>query len=303
MVAEFYIIPESFSDNLNLTACEIEERIKTLAQDFVLIKRYKDTNKIYVNQEIYSVIFINGVALYELFNPMIREKHLDRDVWLALQKIILESANTELNLDEIMELLPNHNKEICYGLIAFNKIEKIDSKYQIVYSINDWYAFKRYFLGMYPHSNDGEYFIEECKIYFPNLFFHERNKKTVTYMLKDCSGKIVYHLAALNDKFMDSYNMGLDRTQTLKHFSLAAKLDETASPEGNASRKIDFTFGFMNDGGLQENVCCELHLKLCYNDAHNGDTSYSTDRRIYFHEGKQNIQQGKILIGHIGKHL
>jgi hypothetical protein len=145
--------------------------------------------------------------------------------------------------------------------------------------------------------------IEECKIYFPNLFFHERNKKTVTYMLKDCSGKIVYHLAALNDKFMDSCNLGLDRTQMLKHFTADAKLDETASLQGNASRKTDFTFAFMNGNGLPENVCCELHLKLCYNDAYPGDTSYSKDRRIYFHEGKQNIQQGKILIGHIGKHL
>jgi len=304
MVAEFYIIPESFADNLILTACEIEERIKNLAQDFVLIKQYKDTNKIYVNQEIYSVIFINKVTISDLlFCPTIREKHIDRDVWLALQKIILESAETDLIIGEIIELLPKYNEEICYGLIAFNKIENIDSKYQIIYNINDWYFFRRQYLGIYPHPNDGEYFIEECRKYFPNLFFHERNKKTVTYILKDCSKKLVYHLEALNDKFMNSYNMGMDRTQTLKHFSLAAELDETASLEGDASRKTALTFAFINDKGLQENVCCEPHLKLCYNDDYPGDTSYSNDRRIYFHEGKQNIQQGKILIGHIGKHL
>jgi hypothetical protein len=58
MLAEFYIIPESFADNIDLSVPEIEERIKSLAQDFVLIKRYKDTNKIYINQEIYSIIFI-----------------------------------------------------------------------------------------------------------------------------------------------------------------------------------------------------------------------------------------------------
>jgi len=304
MVAEFYLIPESFKDSMNLSADEIEEKIKKMAQDFVLIKRYKDTNKIYVNQEIYFVVFINGVTIYELlFNPMAREKFIDRDVKLALQKIILESASTELIISEIIELLPNHNEEISYGLIAFNKIENIESRYQIVYNINDWYEFKRYFLGIYPHNNDGEYFIEECKKYFPNLFFHERNKKTVTYLLKDCSGKLVYHLAALNDKFMDSYKMGTERTQTLEHFSIVAKLDETASLEGDASRKRELTFVFINDKDLPENVCCEPHLKLCYNDKYPGDNSYSTDRRIYFHEGKQNIQQGKILIGHIGKHL
>jgi len=304
MVAEFYIISESFKDNLNLSASEIEEKIKNMAQDFVLIKRYKDTNKIYVNHEIYSVIFINGVTISELlFNPMAKEKYIDRDVKLALQKIIQESALTELIINEIIELLPKHNEEICYGLIAFNKIENINSEYHIVYNINNWYEFKRYFLGIHPHRNDGEYFIEECKKYFPNLFFHERNKKTVTYILKDCSRKLIYHLTALNDKFIYSNNMGTDRTQTLKHFSLAAELDETASLEGDASRKNNFTFVFINNIGLPENVCCESHLKLCYNDSYPGDTSYSTDRRIYFHEGKQNIQQGKILIGHIGKHL
>jgi len=303
MLAKFYIIPESFADNLKLSAIEIEEKIKNLAQDFVLIKKYSDTNKIYVNHEIYSVIFINGVTISELlFGPKTRERHIDRDVWLALQKIVIESAGTELIIDEILELLPNHNEEICYGLIAFNKIENISGEYQIVYSINDWYAFKRYFLGMYPHPNDGEYFIEECKKYFPNLFFHEENKKTVTYLLTDCSKKLIYHLTALNDKFMDSYKMGTERAQILKHFSLAAKLDEIASLEGSASRKNDFNFKFINDKGLLENVCCEPHLKLCYNDDP-GDTSYSNDRRIYFHEGKENIQQGRILIGHIGAHL
>jgi hypothetical protein len=158
-------------------------------------------------------------------------------------------------------------------------------------------------LGKYPHSDDGEYFIEECKIYFPNLFFHERNKKEVLYILKDCSGRLVYHLAALNDKLRDSYDIEKERAKALKHFSIVAELDETASPEGDASRKKKFTFEFINDDGLSEYVCCEPHLKLCYNDDYPGDTSYSTDRRIYFHEGKPNIQQGKILIGHIGKHL
>jgi len=304
MTAEFYIIPESFENTQIFSKDEIEEKIKALAQDFILIKQYKDTNKIYVNPQIYLVVFIGGATILDLlYNPAISRKHIDRDVHLALQKIIGESAETDVPSEEIIEvLLPNHNEEECYGLIAFNKMENIKSEYQIVYNINDWYAFRRYFLGLYPHPHDGEYFIEECKKYFPCLFFHERNKETVLYLLKDCPKKTVYHLAALNDKFKDSFLFGLDRTHTLKHFSLAAKLDEEASLEGDASRKEVLTFDFINDKGLSERVCCEPHLKLCCNDYH-GDTSYSTDRRIYFHEGKPNIQQGKILIGHMGKHL
>jgi hypothetical protein len=303
MIAHFYIIPASFENNYNLSQSEIEERIKILAQDIVLIKKYKATNKIYVHFEIYSVIFINDTTISDLlFNPEITKKYLDRDVWLALQKIIVESVETDIPLEEIIQcILPNHDKENCFGLIAFNKIEDIASTYQIVYTVNDWYVFRRYFLGLYPQN--GEYFIEECKIFFPKLFFHERNKKTVEFVLKDCSQRLVYHLAALNDKFKDSCQPGFNRTQILEHFSRAVPLDEIASLEGDALRKRAFTFVFINNKDLPEDVCCEPHLKLCYNDGYPGDSLYSTDRRIYFHEGKENIQQGKILIGHIGKHL
>lgn len=112
--------------------------------------------------------------------------------------------------------------------------------------------------------------------------------------------KIIYHLSALNDKFKDCTGSGLNRTQVLEHFSIYANLDESATLEGNAQRKEDFTFSFQNDSGVDEKVCCEPHLKLCYSDT---DNSYSNDRRIYFHEGKANIQKGRILIGHIGAHL
>jgi len=303
MTAEFYIIPKSFETTQFFSKDEVEKKIKVLAQDFILIKQYKDTNKIYVNPQIYSVIFIDKATISDLlFNPAISREYIDRDVWLALQKIIVESAVTDASSEEIIEiLLPNHNEEKCYGLIAFNKIENIKSEYQIVYNINDWYAFRRHFLGLYPH--DEEYFIEECRKYFPCLFFHERNKETVLYLLKDCPQKTVYHLAALNDRFNKFSRLKLERTEMLIQFSIAAKLDEDASLEGDASRKKKLTFDFINENGLSENVCCEPHLKLCYNDNYPGDTSYSTDRRIYFHEGKPHIQQGKILIGHMGKHL
>jgi hypothetical protein len=104
----------------------------------------------------------------------------------------------------------------------------------------------------------------------------------------------------LNDKFGNCIEIGLNRTQILERFSISATLDEAATLEGNANRKEKLTFQFPNDLGVNEDVCCEPHLKLCYSDSNN---SYSNDRRIYFHEGKSNIQNGRILIGHIGTHL
>ena len=121
--------------------------------------------------------------------------------------------------------------------------------------------------------------------------------------MTNCTGKIIYHLAALNDKFNDYLTNPYNRTETLRRFSTGASLDEIASPQGDAAKKPDFTFEFINDANENERVVCEPHLKLPYNDNYPGDASYSTDRRVYFHEGKQNIQSGRILIGHIGHHL
>jgi hypothetical protein len=151
---------------------------------------------------------------------------------------------------------------------------------------------------LYP-SNEN-FYLDECVKYFPNLFFHERNRTSISAIFGDCPKKIIYHLTALNDKFRGSQTAGRNRTQVLEAFSITASLDETASLEGHAARKEDFTFRFINSQREAEDVCCEPHLKLCFSDT---STAYSNDRRIYFHEGKENIQGGKILIGHIGDHL
>lgn len=303
MIAELYILSESFAYNANFTNAVIEEKIKSLANDFVIIKKYKDTNKLFVHPDIYNVQFLQGITLSDLlFNPIAAKKNIDRDVYNALKTIVIESATTTNTTQEVIEvLLPEHNEDICHGLIAFHKVGGIDEMVQLIYGIDGWFTFRRHFLSLYPKNSD--FFIDECVKYFQTLFFHDRNKMTVGAILHNCSHKIIYHLAALNDKFRACQIQGLNRTQVLNQFSIIAHLDANASLEGNAARKPDLTFQFINNEHQIEDVCCEPHLKLCYNDNYPGDNSYSNDRRIYFHEGIASIQKGKILVGHIGDHL
>ena len=61
------------------------------------------------------------------------------------------------------------------------------------------------------------------------------------------------------------------------------------------------TFSFLNHQGQSEKICCEPHLKLSKSD-NTGDNTYYFNR-IYFHEGRNNISESRILIGHIGEHL
>jgi hypothetical protein len=303
MVAEFYIISESFQENANLNKEEIERKIELLSQDFTKIREFKDTNKLFVHPNIYDVKFIEEVTISDLLNnDAIANQHLDRDVRLSLKKIIWESVETDYTTEDVKEvLLPEHNVDKCHGLIGFNTVNDVPIEQQIVYNLNGWFQFRRYYLGLYPVNQ--VFFIEECIKYFPNLFFHDRNKTTVGVILHNCTKKIVFHLTQLNDSFKESQQDNLNRTDVLIHFSSNCKLDAVASLEGSAARKSALTFKFENKDKIDEEVCCEPHMKLCHNDAYPGDKSYSNDRRIYFHEGKENIQNNKILIGHIGDHL
>jgi hypothetical protein len=303
MIAEFYLIADSFAQNVCLSVSEIENKIKCLANDIQYIRKYKDTNKIFVHAEIYEVNFINGISVSDLlFNTPVSERHLDRDTRILLQRIIYESPTiTEITSEEFKQvLLPSHDANSCYGLIAFNLIEDVDPAFQVIYDLNGWLTFRRHFLGLYPQN--AFFFVDECAKYFPNLYFHERIKTSINSILFNFPKKIIFHLAALNNQFRYSQQPGLNRTQVLQAFSANANLDETASLEGNAARKTDFTFNFLDDNNQIYRICCEPHLKLCRNDNYPGDQSYSYNR-IYFHEGVNNIQEGKILIGHIGNHL
>lgn len=300
MIAEFYIVAESFANNTSFTTPEIENKVISLAADYIYIRRYRKTNKIFVHPDIYKVNFLTNLSLSDLlFNPQVAKIHLDRDVFNSLQKIVTETLSTPHTSQEVIEvLLPKHNEEQCHGLIAFNQLDGVALEFQIVYHLHGWLNFRRYYLGLYPKNEN--FYIDECIKYFPQLYFHERNRTSIRTIFKDCPKKIIYHLAALNDKFRESQQAGLNRTQVLVHFSVNNHLDETASLEGDAGRKKAFTFLFRNLESEMEEVCCESHLKLCFSDNSN---AYSNERRIYFHEGKYNIEEGKVLVGHIGRHL
>jgi hypothetical protein len=174
MTAELYILSASFSQNSNLNNAEIEHRIQLLAEDFVFIKKYKATNHLLIHHEIYNVKFMGEETLGDLlFNVSLAKQKIGRDTFNALQKIILESASTELNSSDVENLLLDHNETICRGLIAFNKVNQVEAMNQIIYGLSDWFKFRRYFLGLYPRN--GKFFIDECRKYFINLFFHDRN--------------------------------------------------------------------------------------------------------------------------------
>jgi len=301
MKAEFYIIKESFLSNITIDKKDLVSKIEALHADFLEIRKH-DTDSLFIHPGVYDLEFMPGISLTDLLYTATGGTHLDKETMSALKRVMVESEASEYNGDDIITvLLPEINGDNCIGIMTFNQLPDIERDYQIVYTDDSWLKLRRKFLGKFP--TNPIHFIETCSVLFPSIYFHEQNKETVGVILSTCSKKIVAHLSALNDNFKNYKNKPYNRNDTLNRFSVGEKLDETASVEGNASRKRRLIFNFVDNNNQIEQVCCEPHLKLPYNDNYPGDKSYSTDRRIYFHEGKENIHNGKILIGHIGDHL
>ena len=299
MIAEFYIVNHSFRCPKNITIEQLEDKIKLLSDDYLHIRQYKETDKILVHPSIYEECIYEDLTIEDFLYSKKWRNYFDRDTQKYLSIIIDHSEQTEDTLEDVIEvLLPEHSEDLVHGLLCLHQVEEIDEQF-LVYDKSNWLAFHRHFLGLYP-KNVNHYF-KECEKYFPDLYFHERNEEMIGKIFPHFVKKIIYYLSALNDEFIKYKNEPYQRIETLKSFSIGCNLDQEASTEGDAKRKKDLIFEFLTDENKSESICCEPHLKLCKSD-NNGDSEFYF-HRIYFYEGKENIADGKILIGHIGEHL
>jgi hypothetical protein len=301
MKAEFYLLNRSFSYQKGITLDDLEAKIKNLDYDYTYIRKYKETDKIYKHESIYSEPIFNDLTVEDLLYYGKGKGLVDRDTLEALRRIIDVSENINITPEEVIdELLDSHSQDTVFGLLCLHSIEIGEGKGRyLVYSKNNWLDFHQYFLSMYPISNT--HFYKEAIKYFPNLFFHNRIEQTISKILHDFAKAIVFHLKALNNDFRKYQTQPYSRIETLKAFSIGCKLYEEASNQGNSEDKPKMTFSFFNHEGQNENICCEPHLKLCKSD-NSGDNTYYY-HRIYFHEGKEHIAHCRILVGHIGEHI
>jgi hypothetical protein len=303
MLAHLYIMEESFKQNAIFSTAEIEEKIKRLAEDLRMVHIYKDSNKLYANFEaLYPKAFYGGFTVEDfLCNVQEVKKVVDRDVINALIQIFEKTIDTKITSKEVREELLNwtdaHN---CHGLIVFHPVNEIDPSVQLIYGIDGWYRFRRYFLGKYP--NNGVFFIDECKKYYPKIFLHERTKSTIIEILNHFAISITIHLGYLNDILYKYRERSfINESEKYRTFSIECQLEHDAASKDKLKAKETLTWNFTNDTNQTEEVTCYPHLRLCKSDIR-GD-SFFYQHRIYFHEGVPSIKSGNILVGHIGLHL
>lgn len=161
-----------------------------------------------------------------------------------------------------------------------------------------WNA-KQWYLARYVKRHDFVSAAAEC---FPNLYFHNHVSSSINTLNADFSQErvlIVEHLKALNDfkaEFSRLRDEGSDSRKICSEFQAFFHIECSPQSDRKSAEKLDYKF--INENTGEEIVVrCELHSKLKWNgmDRENQD-------RIYFHPGRPEIENGKVLIVHIGTH-
>lgn len=301
MEANFYIMAESFEHNSTYTLSELKDKTNEMAIDILRINKLAKNDKLFSNFScIYPTKFYKNITIEDILcRPKDLHNVFDRDFLNSFQKIFEKAKDTQITSNEVIStLLPWHDKNICHGLIVFHKIENVSNDIQLIYGVDCWFKFKRYFLAKYP---DEKTFLSECATFFPNLFFHNRIESYLSTILPNFSWSIIKHLSALNDVFFTYRNRKFrNESEKYQAFTTECNLDDNAASKDTINSKEQLTYNFINYKGDSVEVTCYPHLKLCKSDTP-GDNKYYFNR-IYFHEGIDSIQNKKILIGHIGNH-
>jgi len=163
-----------------------------------------------------------------------------------------------------------------------------------------YYRMKRYFLVNTPNKNTFSEDLPEC---FENLFFHPDvavSLNTLNNEFSSIKDEIVAHLGLLEDyhsSFAEHRKANNSNREVSLRFMEFAKI--SCSPQSGRDTTKALRKDFLNTKTNEmETILCELHTKF---------NKWNRDRerqdRIYFHPGKDDIENGKVLIIHIGKHL
>lgn len=142
--------------------------------------------------------------------------------------------------------------------------------------------------------------LQEC---FFNIFFDETVNASLGTLGKnfnEIAGEIVYHLQKLDEFHEIFQNLLLNKNSFQMLADSFTKFSGiSCSPQAGRSTVSRLKREFYNHKTEKDEIIiCELHTK--FNDFNRGRQKPD---RLYFHPGKPGIQEGRMIVIHIGEHL
>lgn len=275
-------------------------------------------NSVDIEKTLYSILDtlecmqINGTAIcyadaiydqiifMKAFSDWIYDLNADPEL-SSFKKELSKRINKSACIDaeEYNALMSNVEETSCTNEELIMSVHCETSNILYVASSGRYWSAKQWYLATYVKRHDFFSNMTEC---FPNLFFHEHVASSINTLNADFSVErpfIVRHLQALND-FMPDFSSfsaeGMDYRRICEKFQEYSHIECSPQSDRKAAQKLNYKFT-NTCTGQEIVVCCELHTKLKWDgmDRANQD-------RIYFHPGKPEIANGKVLIVHIGTH-
>lgn len=212
-----------------------------------------------------------------------------------LAKRIQKSSS--ISIEEYTCLISDVDQGVCQDELAMSVHCSTQSVLYVATPTRYWQA-KQWYLSAHVNHQNFSSDIKEC---FPNLYFHEHVTSSLHTLNAEFSVErphIVKHLQALNDfkpQFSALSTEGADHRRTCAAFQAYSHIECSPQSDRRAAQRLNYMFTSCT--GEEIVVCCELHTKLKWDgmDRENQD-------RIYFHPGRPEIADGKVLIVHIGTH-
>ena len=330
MIANLFLHPDSFRHNKIKKKKKVAEKLIALVNDMATVVYDNRKENIFkVPSSLVTVPIFNEMTIVEMAEYCLENDR--KGVFYSMIANTSEDYN-EISLDDLREKCKYREEEKEVNSIVVLNVQNTNmseeelsvthktiikdyitfDSYQIVYSKQTWIHLRRQILGNHPENPN--FFIMECKRYFPMLCFHNNCVKSLTdnkfNYIETSSRKLVYYLSCLNDKFTEVYDkhklIGSDANTILADFSGLYGFDEPGSLQQRPEKKHLLTFNFLRNNKTTCEVVCEPHLKISQEDKNckvkNIDYRLFHPR-IYFHFADPDIQEGKILIGSIGKHI
>lgn len=283
MLINFQLNNESFETNGE----DIKSIYKIIDQLEILKEKFDEVNDQKEKLKLEKDLILKSNEIYE--KRIYKELYLDEFIYATNQEI---NSNYTKTLRSLVDKLRTLTNEKIHGEIGF--FYKTNS---LIYNEHD---LKLFYNNYFKELNNAVDFYNGIKTHFPKLTFSEHVRDSLLEIeaeLPNFSIKIIKTLVYLNNEIKVKFETIKNLKATLKQ--LTSDLELHASEQGKSKIKLYFEFED-KESKIKKSICCDPHVKYNRGEVSTTDKEYY---RLYFHMGDKDIDNGNVLIGHIGKHI
>ncbi len=264
MRAYLYICDCTFHHNGSDTDKDVYEKVVRLGEMFQAIRHHRNENTLQINTENFlntKLLGDNSTIKNILWEA--KAKQCPRDAHVILLSLINTTPSCSYSYQDMIDTLSDdfEDENNINALVAMNKVDNIPESRQVLYDVEGFYRFRRYYVEKYP-SQDPMTFLRDIGNYYDHIELNSDRKPLASKMenVMNRAKDIAHALTALNDDFFKEYNdKEKDGLHDTNHFLDAfAKRHSMDGGSTGRNKHKELYYNFEGKGTLY----CGPHLKF-----------------------------------------